>query len=156
MSHVERETPSHNQLSIRLHAARGHSSPCFGGPTQFRHIITVVHSMHCTVFVCVCVVYLRIFIFSVIWWRRSLLQRLWCVQWCGAYACKCDLCSHLALVFSYVFLSLSFLFVRVFSMHLKYVIHILLCHSISSYWKYFSLFNFIFIILSASCAISIF
>lgn len=107
MSHVERETPSHNQLSIRLHAARGHSSPCFGGPTQFRHIITVVHSMHCTVFVCVCVVYLRIFIFSVIWWRWSLLQRLWCVQWCGAYACKCDLCSHLSLVFSSVFLSLS-------------------------------------------------
>lgn len=62
MSHVERETPSHNQLSIRLHAARGHSSPCFGGPTQFRHIITVVHSMHCTVFVCVCSLFTNLYL----------------------------------------------------------------------------------------------
>lgn len=136
MSHVERETPSHNQLSIRLHAARGHSSPCFGGPTQFRHIITVVHSMHCTVFVCVCSLFTNLYL------QRNLVAVVviativvCAVVWCVRLQVRLVLAS-LSCFFFCIPLSLfhgCFLFVRVFSMHLKYVIHILLCHSISSY-----------------------
>lgn len=140
MSHIERETPSYNQLSISACMRQATIQSCskratsntFSAHHKFRNAIAVV--------------YLQFYL-AVIWWQRLLLHR-----YCGVYAqctvraCSLSLCIVVSIcVFLSVFVvssarcgrwvSLIFFFCHAhfsntntihFPMHLKYVMHILL------------------------------